>query len=554
MKLLLLIILTLSTYCSSAQNLAAIKMYCGTNFQIQQTIQNDDGSFYGVGSYTPVPDGSDDSTDAILVKFDANFNMLWHKLYVGNLYDVFAGIRRLSVNRLLVFGHTQSTTGITTQYGYANYPTEGYLVFFVTDTLGNIIHGKNYGYGLSDNLTDLEVTRDGRILFIGTTFSHNGDFATNPKNPFVHAGYVACLDTALNKKWIRYFNPTLPNSGCVPFYSCLDKYDNLVMTIGNDDSLGEFQGTNLGNSNTILCIDSNQNILWKRTFMSSSLSLIGELDCDSNNNLLVSGTSGSIWGEFVTPEVISQYANNIPYTNETYSYLCLLDSNRNMVWSHCYPSNDNTYPNGGTKYNYGAQILRHANGIWLISKIQSEDYNFYGKTFGETDLFALKLDSSGKLLAKLRFGGAREDNISYQLVSWFMNKNTNRPQITFWSNGGQANGNYNDIDCSNLPYRREYKICEIATWPNAVSNTPKLTFPQWLVAPNPNNGQMNITISEAFSGKLSIVDLKGSIVYMQQLKRVTNTTINSPNLPDGEYLVVLQNKQTTDSKKIIIKH
>ncbi len=194
MKLLFFITLILSTYISSAQNLAAIKMYCDSNFNLTTTMQNVDSTFYAVGN----TGRTIDSTKAVLIKFDANFNMVWYKIYDGNLFDAFTGIKRIAANRLLLYGRTTSTSGITAQYGYGQ-PTNDDLLFFVTDTIGNIIYGANYGYGLSTYINDIEITNDGRILFIGHSYAHAGDFANNIKGLGVGGGFVACMDTALNK-------------------------------------------------------------------------------------------------------------------------------------------------------------------------------------------------------------------------------------------------------------------------------------------------------------------------------------------------------------------
>jgi Secretion system C-terminal sorting domain len=511
-------------------------------------MQNTDGTFFSVGWYDSIfyNGYGNDSMCAVLVKFDANFNILWMKRYDGNKHETFDGIKKIDENRFLLYGLTRSTSGITAGYGTLEWD----ILIFVVDSLGNVLHKTFYGYGGSEQLRDIEITTDGRILFVGMTGSHTGDFADNPKGPFVDGAYVACLDTALNKKWIYYINNNYPTSSAAINKCGLDNNNNLIISVACGDTLGDFQGIPIGTA-VLMCIDSNRNILWKRYFPTSNESVyISDFICDSVNNILVTGNTYAKYGEPIIAKV-ANYGSSAIHSIETFTFLVLLDSNRNMMWKQNFGSFDTTYVNTISVIAYEPYLLKQNNAIWIVTRMQGQDYNFYGKTFGEGDMFILKLDTIGNLVDKLRFGSSRGDGyFNYATNSLYINATTGRPQLTFHSAGFIFEPR-NELNCaSKAPF--EYKICEIATWPTAVNTLVPLNKPIWQIAPNPNNGNMEIVISPAFTGTLSVMDIAGKTIYTRQLNSTTKHFINLPSLANGEYIVQLQNKYTSDTKKIII--
>jgi len=126
-------------------------IYGVMSHSVQQT--SDDG--YIVAGYTYV-----DSGDILLIKTDANGNVIWAKTYGGTHNDWAFSVQQTSDGGYIVAGYTDSFGA-----GY-------YDIFLIkTDANGNIIWAKTYGGTDYDNAYTVQQTSDGGYIVAGATWS-----------------------------------------------------------------------------------------------------------------------------------------------------------------------------------------------------------------------------------------------------------------------------------------------------------------------------------------------------------------------------------------------
>ncbi|MBU2951016.1 family 16 glycosylhydrolase [Tamlana agarivorans] len=74
------------------------------------------------------------------------------------------------------------------------------------------------------------------------------------------------------------------------------------------------------------------------------------------------------------------------------------------------------------------------------------------------------------------------------------------------------------------------------------------------IYPNPfTNGNLTIDFGASFSGKFTLYDLNGRIILTENIDTQNVLTINKSNLNQGLYLIKISNKDTSITKKLIVK-
>ena len=153
-------------------------------YTIQDTIATSDGGFIGVGGSTSThvthPWGSNlGYADAIMIKFDANANIIWGKTYGGSSYERFVSITIDNNNNYICAGYARgASSNMASNWGHAG-ATDAILV--KTDSSGNAIWAKNFGGSDDDYFNDVVITTDGNIVCAGrstATSPHWGNVGT----------------------------------------------------------------------------------------------------------------------------------------------------------------------------------------------------------------------------------------------------------------------------------------------------------------------------------------------------------------------------------------
>jgi len=134
------------------------KTYGGTGYDYAYSVQQTSDGGYIVAGFTSSFGAG--STDIILIKTDANGNIIWAKTYGGTGYDHAYSFQQTSDGGYIVTGRTNS-------FGAGWY--DAFLI--KTDANGNIIWAKAYGGTDWDWAYSVQQTSDGGYIVAGYTES-----------------------------------------------------------------------------------------------------------------------------------------------------------------------------------------------------------------------------------------------------------------------------------------------------------------------------------------------------------------------------------------------
>lgn len=220
-------------------------------------VIDDSGDLYVVGFTT----SNDGSMDALLVKFDSDGTMLWHKTIGGNGWDGFLNIILDKSGNFYAVGFTGSTNGIY----------DGLIVKLDSD--GNILWNKTVGGTTDDRLHDIVIDSNNNLYVTGYTNSNDNDITDG------------------NLLWDKTVGG-----------SKLDRFNNLI--IDGDDNLyvigstysgdNDISGGNHGDKDAwIIKFGSDGTTLWDRTIGGTQEDGFKGITMDSSGDLYAIGVTKS---------------------------------------------------------------------------------------------------------------------------------------------------------------------------------------------------------------------------------------------------------------------
>jgi prepilin-type N-terminal cleavage/methylation domain-containing protein len=116
--------------------------------------------------------GGSGTTDAIIVKYDSSGNVAWKKVFGGLHFDYFNSVKEI-VDGYVVAGYSDSSDADLLGLNYA-YSSDAIIVKY--DSSGNVVWKKNYGGSDSEMFRDLAVVTGGYIT-VGQGCSTDIDLA-----------------------------------------------------------------------------------------------------------------------------------------------------------------------------------------------------------------------------------------------------------------------------------------------------------------------------------------------------------------------------------------
>jgi hypothetical protein len=137
-------------------NVQWAKTYGGTGNDWAYSVQQTSDGGYIVAGYT---NSFGAGGDILLIKTDANGNVIWAKTYGGTDYDDASSVQQTSDSGYIV-------AGITWSFGAG-----GDILLIKTDANGNVIWAKTYGGTDWDGAYSVQQTSDGGYIVAGTTWS-----------------------------------------------------------------------------------------------------------------------------------------------------------------------------------------------------------------------------------------------------------------------------------------------------------------------------------------------------------------------------------------------
>ena len=289
------------------------------------------------------------------------------------------------------------------------------VLFSTVDGFGQNTWLKTYGGSNHDDGQCIITTLDGGIVVAGNTTSKDKDFEGMDKGQTDI--FLLKIDSNNNLVWKRSFGGWLNDSSSAVIESSEgDGYIIIGSTSSND---GDFGGMNHGSQDIFVYkTDYSGNIVWKK--------LIG----GSGSDICKSITKSEDGGYFITGYTES---NDFDFDGLRKGgilydiYVAKLNKEGIVTWIKTF---------GGTDHEEGQSVISTKDGCIFSGKTHSRDGDFKELLKGWSDIFIVKLDLTGNILWKKTFGGGDQDE-SYRIIK----KNENSFTLTglTWSNNFDFN-------------------------------------------------------------------------------------------------------------------
>ena len=281
---------------------------------LESVAPTEDGGFVVVGyaeiSYIMNGIRVKGSADGIIMKCDADGNILWQNLWGGNGNDQFYNVMPTKDNGVLVSGASSSTD----IEGLSN---KGDIdaIILKYDKDGNVLWEKSYGGSKSESFDNVVITENEDIIASGDTFSSDIDGLTTKGTP---DGLIVKYDRDGNILW----NKSWGGSGQEYFRSLILTKDDGYVVVGETNSLNPegltTQATSRYTDAIIVKYDKDGNVLWQSSWGGTKDDKFNSIALAKDGGYLVAGwfESSNIEGlpnksNYLAPEaMIVKYNQN----------------------------------------------------------------------------------------------------------------------------------------------------------------------------------------------------------------------------------------------------
>jgi hypothetical protein len=353
--------------------------------------QTSDGGYILLGATESYGAGEN---DIWLIKTDDQGNIIWDKTYGGEKQDYGWYLYQTSDGGYIITGRTSS---------FGNGESDVWLI--KTDSEGNKLWDKTFGYSITDSGSEVKETNDGGYIIIGSVFQTGG-----PHGDI----WLIKTDSNGNKLWDKEFGGIGHNYG----NSILITDDGGFLLIGSSFISQEENSYQLW----LIKTDENGEILWDKKLGGSNFEA-GWCAQPTNDG-----------GYIITGEIRSSEPESIN------TWLLKIDSNGDILWEKSFdgsdisrghsviPTNDDGYIIAGHTTvgpTYEAMLIKtNCNGdlewkktygtflglemFWSIQQTPDDGYiiagetTSYGRGIGPNkgDVWLLKTDSKGNVPIK----------------------------------------------------------------------------------------------------------------------------------------------------------
>jgi hypothetical protein len=352
------------------------------------------------------------SYDIFILKLDSNGNFIWVKSVGGTGGDQGLSIVLDGSDNLYITGWFADTADFDSGAGTSNLTSVGGTDVYLLklDSSGNYVWAKSFG-GTSDDYGHSIVLDGSGNQYITGKFKNTTDFdpgagTSNLTSVGSEDIFILKLDTNGDFVWAKNVGGTNSDGG----HSIVkDSLGNIYITgwFGDttdfDPGAGTSNITSVGSSDIyVLKLDSSGNYVWAKN--------IGGVGNDRGFSMTLGGSDNLyITGWFADTADFDPGAgtSNLTSVGSSSDFVLKLDSSGNYVWAKSF---------GGTTNNYGYSITLDGSGNQYITGNFQNTADFDPgvdtsnlTSAGSTDVYLLKLDSSGNYVWAKSFGGTSAD-------------------------------------------------------------------------------------------------------------------------------------------------
>jgi hypothetical protein len=314
-------------------NIIWAKTYGGTDGDYASSVQQTSDGGYIVAGFTSSFGAS--LTDFFLVKTDASGNVQWTKTYGGTNYDLAYSVQQTSGGGYIVAGWTRS-------FGAGGSD----ILLIKTDANGNIQWAKTYGGTNDDWAYSVQQTSGGGYIVAGWTYS----FGAGSDDIL-----LIKTDANGNIQWAKTYGGTDSDFA----YSVQQTSDGGYIVAGLTRSFGA------GLDDIFLVkTDANGDVQWAKTYGGTNDDLAYSVQQTSDGGYIVAGLTRSFGAGW-------------------YDILFIkTDANGNIIWAKTY---------GGTSRDEASSVQQTSDGGYIVA---GTTWSF---SAGLYNIFLVKTDASGNI-------------------------------------------------------------------------------------------------------------------------------------------------------------
>lgn len=251
------------------------KTYSGQHTYFYSVIQTTDNNFVVVGQKSTGKNYS----DALIVKFDSNLNVIWENTYTGSKYEAFKSVIETSDGNIVAVGTADQINGNIE-------PAKGLIVKY--DKSGNQLWANTIGGTSCDEFNSVVETSDNCYAVVGK-------FKSKDLENLEINGEADAVIFKYNSEGELLWKKSYGGSSYDEFDSIIKTFDGGYIAVGTtaskdiDDISDSAQWKCL-----IVKYDKNFNLLWNKGYGSGHQSGFLSVVELKNNNIMVVGETHSV--------------------------------------------------------------------------------------------------------------------------------------------------------------------------------------------------------------------------------------------------------------------
>jgi uncharacterized repeat protein (TIGR01451 family) len=332
----------------------------------------------------------------------------WQKCLGGTKADYGNSIKATFDGGYISIGQSFSNDGdVTTHHGSID-TADIWVV--KTDAIGTLQWQKSYGGSASDGSVSIIQTTDSGYIFVGSTFSTDGDITVSKGASDV---WVVKLDATGNIEWQKSFGGTLNDNGVTIIQTIDGGFMVGAVTSSNN---GDVSGNHGWSDLWLLKIDVTGNIQWQKCLGGTSFEgsqQSGNVIWGSGAKVSVIQTSDS--GFFVAGPSCSNDGDLTSHHGSTASgytdyWIVKLNNVGIIQWQQSF---------GGTQQDNVSNAIQTTDGGYIISgSTLSKDGDVVGQHINNSggnasDMWIVKVNATGTLEWTKALGGTFTDHGTY---------------------------------------------------------------------------------------------------------------------------------------------
>ena len=333
------------------------------------STESNDGVFMGM---------SKGGLDIFVIKLDSRGSVEWKKTIGGAGSDESMSITTSPDGGYVLTGATNSNDG---DFKGMNKGGRDILVIKL-DSRGDAEWKKTFGGTGGEEGNSITTSPDGGYILTGETNSNDDDFEGMNKGR--DDIFVIKLDSRGDVEWKKTFGGTWDEQGS----SITTTPDGGCVLTGEIESIdGDFERMRKGITDLfVIKLDSRGDVEWKKTFGGTGWEQSSSITTTPDGGCVLTGMTSSNDGDF-----------NGMNKDEDDIFVIKLDSRGDLEWKKTF---------GGTGWESGCSITTTPDGgCVLTGETSSNDGDFNGMKKGQFDIFVIRLDSRGDVEWKKTFGG-----------------------------------------------------------------------------------------------------------------------------------------------------